>query len=165
MQQRELPRNLRATPLLRIVERNVTGAGEIDERDERGENRHMHGIKANESMPKKYLYRVAGRLGQACEIDVRDDESREHEEEVNSEITAGEKRQNHSGPGGHVLVGMQPEHQQGCQRTDAGQRRYIMRGDGRLFFGHVKDYDAATRRRRDVALMPRAGARARMTFD
>src|SRR6478736_6661861 len=127
MQQCELPENLAGAPLLRIVERNVGRTDTIDQSDEQCEHRYMDGVETDETMPEEDLDCVAAGLREACKIDVSDNEARQDEKEIDAEVSAPEKRQHRSGSGGHVLVGVQSEHQQGSKRPNAGERRYIAR--------------------------------------
>jgi hypothetical protein len=52
---------------------------------------------------------------------MRDDVAGENEEEVHSQISASDKGQDCFDAGRYVLLRVHREHQQRCQRPDAGQ--------------------------------------------
>src|SRR6266567_2853482 len=60
--------------------------------------------KAKPSRPEKDLHRTTTRRRQPCEIDMRNDEPREDEEEINAEITAGKERQKRIEAGWYILL-------------------------------------------------------------
>src|SRR5262249_44012294 len=93
VQQRELPKQIVPLPLLRIVKGKAGGVCDGDDDDEAGQNRDVNRIKPNESVPEKDLHCATTRKRQACEIDMRNDEPREDEEEIDAEIAAGKERQ------------------------------------------------------------------------
>src|SRR5215813_9428889 len=68
---------------------------------------------------------------------MRNDESREDEEEINAEIAAGKERQKRIETGWYILLGVHPQHQQGRERPDAGQSRHILRSVGWVFGSHA----------------------------
>src|SRR6266496_670265 len=104
VQQRELPKEIVPLPFLRIVQGKAGGTCDRDDGDKAGQNRDVNRIKPNESVPEKDLHRTTTRRRKPCEIDMRNDEPREDEEEINAEITAGKERQKRIEAGWYILL-------------------------------------------------------------
>lgn len=105
--------------------------------DEASQDRDVNWIQPNEPVPQEDLDRAAIRRCQACEVDVRNDESGKDEKEINPQVAASEERQERKETGRYILLGVQSEHQQGRQRPDAGQGRQVPRFFGCVFSLHV----------------------------
>src|SRR5262249_60386934 len=98
-------------PHKRIVQGKDSGTRDGDDGDKDGQNSDMNRIKPNEAVKKKDLHCAKIRRCQACEIDMRNDEAREDEEEINAEITVGKERQKRIETGWYILLCVHPQHQ------------------------------------------------------
>jgi hypothetical protein len=93
LHQHEIPEHARRLPFLWIGQEDPGAARNPDKGNHCRQDRDVNRIDADEAVPEKDRKRLTVRTRQARQIDVADDEARQDEEKIDTEIAASNERQ------------------------------------------------------------------------